>query len=814
MTTLFARFPRLTILLVFLIIAAGVGALLTLGRQEDPTLIRRYGYVATFFPGASAERVEALISEPLEAALMELAELDKVSSSSRAGVSIVSVSVRDDLSKAQVDQAWTLVREQVDVARQFFPQGVAQPRIERTYVGAATMIVAVSWRDGAERDMGALTRLAYDLDDRFQGLLGTEETQVFGAADEEVRVVVNPDSLAALGFTTADVAGLIADSDAKSPAGQVRGRDVSLGVEFAGDLDSIERVRGVILLQDGEGRSVRVGDIADVEKGVETPADELALISGRRGILVAAYLQPNLRVDNWTDRARDIVDDFIAEAPAGVEAQILFEQNQFVERRLSGLGRNLMISAVLVFVVLFFMMGWRAALIVGSALPLTVFQVLFLMRLIDEPLHQMSVTGLIIALGLLIDNAIVMVDEYRLKRAKGASRMEAADLSVRHLFAPLLASTMTTVFAFAPIALMPGGAGEFIGMIGLSVIFAVTSSFVIAMTIVPALAVWFDDEADGDAPRRFWRDGVSWPGLSVVYRALVRLVAHRPAVGFLIGLVIPAAGFVLIGMQPSQFFPPTDRDMFQLELVLPPGASIAQTRREVERATEVISAFDGVEEVNWVIGTASPRVYYNVISFSDGDPSYAAGWVRTSSAEATRRIVTALQPLVQSEFPAARFLTLPFEQGPPVPAPIEFTVLGSNFDVLNRLGDELRAVLSESKAVTYTTAGLRLGAPVATVEADEAAAALAGRRLDELARLVRADLDGARGGSMLEGVEELPVRVILRDSARGSLDAVRSKILPAREGEDLGSPIAAFGDIVLRPEVASIVRQEIGRAHV
>jgi len=812
MTTLFARFPRLTILLVFLIIAAGVGALLTLGRQEDPTLIRRYGYVATFFPGASAERMEALITEPLEDALMELAELDHVNSASRAGASIVSVTVRDDLNKSQVDQAWTLVREQVDVARQSFPQGVAQPRIERTYVGAATMIVALSWRDGRDEDLGALTRLAYDLDDRFQGLAGTEETQVFGAADEEVRVVVDPDSLAALGFTTADVAGLIASSDAKSPAGQVRGRNVNLGVEFAGDLDSIQRVRDVILLQDGEGRSVRVGDVAEVEKGVESPPDELALLSGRRSIFVAAYLQPNLRVDTWTDRARDVVDDFMAEAPAGVETQVIFEQNQFVERRLSGLGRNLTISAVLVFVVLFFMMGWRAAFIVGAALPLTVFQVLFLMRLIDEPLHQMSVTGLIIALGLLIDNAIVMVDEYRLKRGKGASRMEAADLSVRHLFAPLLASTLTTVFAFAPIALMPGGAGEFIGMIGLSVIFAVTSSFVIAMTIVPALAVWFDADVT-DAPQRFWRDGVSWAPLTAVYRALVRMVAYRPSIGFLIGLVIPAAGFVLIGTQPSQFFPPTDRNMFQLELVLPPGASIAETRHEAERATALIMEFDGVEEVNWVVGTAPPRVYYNAISFSDGNPSYASGWVRTASADVTRRIVSELQPLVQREFPAARFLTLPFEQGPPVPAPIEFTVTGSSFAVLDRLGNELRAVLSESKGVTYTVSGLRLGAPVAIVEADEAAAQLAGRRLDELARLVRADLDGVQGGSMLEGVEELPVRVILRDEARGSLDAVRSKTLPARVGEELGSPVSAFGDIVLHPEVAVIVREQGVRAN-
>ncbi|MCG8440492.1 MAG: efflux RND transporter permease subunit [Caulobacterales bacterium] len=809
MTTLFTRYARATVLFVLLIAAAGFGSLHTLGRQEDPSLIERYALVVTAFPGASAERVEALVTEPLEESVMELAELDRVRSVSRAGVSVLDLTLRGDLDETEVDQAWTLVREQVDKAAASFPSGVGAPDIQRQYIGAATMIVALSWADGSEEGLGVLNRLASDLQQRFQAMPGTEETQIFGAANEEIRVLADADKLAALGVSVADMAVALAASDAKAPAGQVRADGVNLGVEVAGEFDGRARVADAPLVQRPGGETVRIGDVARVEKGVESPPSAVGLIDGRRAIFVAAYLQPELRVDRWTVRANDLVAAFAEEAPSAVDVAIAFEQSEYVDRRLNGLAGNLMMSALIVFAVLFFMMGWRAAFIVGTALPLTTLLVLILIGLYGETLHQMSVTGLVISLGLLIDNAIVMVDEYRLKRAKGATRLEAVDGSVRHLFAPLAASTVTTMLAFAPIALMPDVTGEFISMIGVSVIFAVGSSFLLAMTVVPAFAAWFDREPEPGRRRWFWQDGISWAPLTRVHRWSVRQVARAPAVGVLIGLVLPGAGIVAATQLPQQFFPPTDRDMFQIEMVLPPSASIAETRRETERAVAAISAYEGVESIAWVIGEQTPRTYYNVLGGGSGQPSFAAGWVRTTSKEATRAIIVDLQRRVREEFPAARFLALPFEQGPPVQAPVELLIFGPEFATLDRLGDEARRHLAEAANVTYTTAGLQLGAPVATIEADEAKTRLAGRRLDELAGLVRADLDGVEGGSVLEGVEELPVRVILDDAARRTLASVRGKALPGAPGAaGLGTPVSALGDVALEPQVAVIRREQ------
>jgi multidrug efflux pump subunit AcrB len=803
MSTLFFRYTRLTALAVILLIAAGLGALMALGRQEDPSLTERFGTIVTVFPGASAERVEALVTEPLEDAIHELAEIELTSSNSRSGISIITLQVREDLSPIEVDQAWTLIREQVERARPQLPTGALAPDVDRQYVGAATMIVALSWDGRGDENMAILSRLSEDLEARLRNLSGTELTQVFGEAEEEVRVLADPATLAALGLTVTDLARLTASADAKAPAGELRSGEIDLALEVAGEFESLDRIRAITIAEGPNGELIRLGDVADVEKGVRTPASALALHDGRRSVLVAAYLQPELRVDHWSQAADAIVADFAASVP-GVRVETIFRQADYVDERLHGLAGDLAMAALIVFAVLFFMMGWRAALIVGSALPLTVLAALMLTRIYDEPLHQMSVTGLVVALGLLIDNAIVVVDEYRLLRARGLAPVDALDKSLRHLFAPLLASTLTTIFAFAPIALMPGAAGEFISMIGISVIFAVGSSFLLAMSVVGALAAWFDDPAIEAGQRRFWRHGMGAGPLGPHYKRMLDAIVARPWTGLLAGILLPIAGFVAASTLPMQFFPPTDRDMFQLELELPSTASIEETRRQAERARAIIMSYEGVEQVTWTIGESAPRTYYNVVGNRSGAPNYAAGFVRTRSAEDTARILPELQRRVMSEFPQARFLTLPFEQGPPIPAPIELILVGPELGELHRLGNEVRGLLNTTPAVTHTLALLEMGEPVARIMADEAAAELAGVRLADLANRLRGDFDGVIGGSVLEGTEELPVRVIAQDDRRASLSSVAASPLASPGADILASPVAALGDVTLAPQVATI----------
>ena len=466
------------------------------------------------------------------------------------------------------------------------------------------------------------------------------------------------------------------------------------------------------------------------------------------------------------------------------------------------------------FVVLFISMGWRAALIVGTALPLTVCLVLILFRIFGMPLHQMSVAGLVIALGLLIDNAIVVVDEIEQKRARGATRTGAIKQSLHHLFGPLFASTLTTALAFAPIALLPGSAGEFVGMIGVSVIFAVTSSFAVAMTVVAAFAGWFDRERIEGEKSVWWRDGFDFPILSEGYRWTLQKSLKFPVVPLLISFGLSGIGMYLaLAVMPSQFFPQTERDQFQLDVQLPPEATIYEALDLTSRASEIIRAYPGVEDIHWTVGEGAPRVYYNAFNFQSGVAGFAAGWVKVESAALTRMIAPALQKELREVFPEARFLALPYEQGPPVNAPIEIYLNGPDIFELDRIGSDLRAVLSETPGVTYTWGTMEVGSPKILLNVDETAAELAGVRLQDLATDMSAELDGVPAGSILEGVEELPVRVIAPDSRRGTLSSLRDKRVGAGPGGNLGAPLSAIGELELRPEIAVITRKDGQRSN-
>ncbi len=812
MLSLFYRLPRLTALAVLVILFGGLGALLSLGRQEDPTLVERFGIVVVTLPGADAERMEALVAQPLEAALMELPELKQVETFARSGVVQVSLNIEDDLSEAEVDDAWTLIRQQVAKAQQTFPAGTSNADITRFYVGASTMIVSLTWTGEGEPPLAVMRRLALDLQNTFQRLNGTELTETFGLPTEEIRVTVDGDMLAASGVSVADAARAIAAADTKAPAGRLRTDGGTIGVEVDGDLDSLARVRSVPIRQMPGGSVLRVGDVASVMKGFEDPPTRMAFENDKRAVLVAGFISPDLRVDRWAKSAREAVSQFAAGVPPGIKVEVVFDQSRYTETRLNGLAQNLGYSALIVFAVLFFTMGWRSALVCGTAMPLTVALVLILFNIFGQPLHQMSVTGLVISLGLLIDNAIVVVDDIDQWRAKGLSRLESIDRSLKHLLAPLAASTLTTALAFAPIAMLPGPAGEFIGMIGISVIYSITASFLISITIVPAFAGWFDRKRSWEKgatrrPRRWWRDGVAIDLVSDGYRATVGAVIRYPLLGIIVCVAPAIMGLMLMSKLPQQFFPPTERDQFQLTLGLTSESSLADTIAITERATELVMQNEGVKSVTWVLGEPSPRVYYNSFNNTRGVEGFASGWVQLDGNQRTRQIVDDVQRQLRSEFPSARFLALPFEQGPPADAPIELILRGPDLEILNQLGQEVRTVLNQTPGITYSLASLELGSPTLRLKADESATNLAGSRLTELAASINSELEGVRAGSVLEGTEELPVRIISSSERRTNLTDLQSKTIGAVPG-DTGTPLSALGEMELTPKTSIISRRD------
>lgn len=811
MTTLFFREPRLFALALLTAIALGAAALLTIGRQEDPTITNIFATVITPFPGAAPDRVEAQVTDAIEARLRRVPEIDTITSTSATGISTIAIELSSFIAKDRIDTVWAEIRYEVAAAARSFPEGAGTPEVDTTRGGAFTAIVALVPRASVEAPPALMRRLAEELQDRLRRVPETRLVRLYGEPQEEILVSVDPDRLAARGLSPDAVSRAIAAADAKVRAGQLRGEGRDLLVEIRGAIEDVARVREIPLATGADGAVLRVGDVAEVRRATRSPPGSLALSDGVAGVLVAARMENDRQVDVWSRAVAEALDAFRAELPAGLEARLVFDQARYTSDRLSELSANLALGIAIVVGVLLVTLGWRSALVVAFTIPFAALVSIAILQRVGVPIHQMSVTGLIVALGLLVDAAIVTTDEIRRRIASGEGAQAAVGEAVRRLSVPLLASTVTTILAFVPMAALPGPAGDFVGAIAISVIVMLIASLVAALTLAPALAGWL---LAGSAQRRgLLEGGVSLPALGRLFSASVALsLRHRLAAILVVG-AIPVTGFLALPTLTAQFFPGVDRDQFYVQVELPAGAAIAETARAARAADALIRADGDVVGAHWVIGESAPSFYYNMQGDRDGSPGFAEALVFTRGPAATDRLVPALQRALDEALPQAQILVRGLVQGPPVGAPVELRLFGPDLAVLRDLGMEARRLLAELGPVVHTRASLDGGAPKLVLALDEDAAQLAGLDLGTAARRLESLLEGAIGGSLIEGTEEIPVRVRMGDGARADLDAIRglALTLPAGGADGAlapGIPLAGLATLALEPAASPILRRD------
>ncbi|MCR9199739.1 MAG: efflux RND transporter permease subunit [Planctomycetaceae bacterium] len=821
-STLFLRNPRLTLLLIGLILVAGGSSFSILPRMEDPLLTERAAFIITSLPGADAEQIESLVTDPIEDELREIAEIKELRSSSRTSLSTITIELRDDVYADESPSIWSRIRDRVADAEAALPQNASKPRFERIEVTAYTRLIALvpgqvdvsASGDLPSMPTAILRRKAEELRELLLGVPGTKDVEILGDPQEEIRVEIEPDRLAAMGLSVAQVSQLIRASDSRFSAGLLRSSERDLLIEVSGELDSVDRIAAIPVQTSADGRVTLLGDIARVERGIQEPIAELSVVGGQPAIVLACLIRPSQRIDQWNADSRKVTEAFSSRLSRGIRLVDVFSQDGYVTDRLSSLIGNLLLGAASVMLVILVLMGWRSALIVGAALPLSAMMVFAGMNYMGIPIHQMSVTGLIIALGLLIDNAIVVVDEVSQKLRDGDTPVQAVRRTVSHLAVPLFGSTFTTALAFAPIVLMPGPAGEFVGSIAVNVIVAIFSSLALSLSVVPALTGFLASverrAASRPAGSVWYRDGLRVGWMLAAYQRLLGLVIRRPLVGVLLGVVLPVSGFAAFSQLSEQFFPPADRDQIALEVELPSQSSIAETLATTGRIRDSLLKKDGVEEVTWWVGRSAPPFYYNQIPSRRGMSQYAQALVKLDNADNLRARINQMQVELDAEYPNAQTLVRQLEQGPPFEAPIEVQVFGPDLQELSEISDRLSQLLASLPEVTHIRAEASQLEPRLTLNVDEEQARLLGMTHESVAQQMFSSLEGAVGGMILEGTEELPVRVRVAGGRRTSVDDVESidvlsPLGPSRSGYQ-GVPLTALGQVELTPERASVTR--------
>ncbi len=806
MDTLFFRQPRLVILAFLVVLSAGMSSLVSIGRQEDPSITNIFATITTVFPGADPARVEALVTAKIETELRTISEIAVVASTSTTGISVIGVELIETVPPAEIEQIWSRARDAVADARREFPTGVLEPEFESDGAGGYAAIFALTMPEGF--GVARAAREAEALADRLRRVPGTSRVDLHGLPQEEVLVTLDADRTAALGLTADAVSAAIRAADGKVQAGRLRGSGTDLLLGITGEITSLDRLRAVVLREDASGHVTLLGDIAEITRGPREPVTEAALFRGQRAILVSARQNEGLQVDRWMAAIRNAVTTHGQALPWGLSVETVFDQSRYTTQRLTEVAINMAIGVALVVAVLFLTLGWRSALIVGMVLPFVSLASIATLNLLSVPIHQMSVTGLIVALGLLVDAAIVMTDEIGKRLRAGLTRLAAVSGAVRRLTMPLAASTLTTILSFLPLLLLPGPAGDFVGSIAIAVIVMLAWSFVVAVTVTPAIAGrWLPAQMPGEA-RHEARAGLLARG----FRALIALSLANPLRSVAIALILPVLGFLSLPGLTPQFFPGVDRDQFHIEVELPAGTAITQSLQVVREIDERLAAEADIEDVAWVIGRSAPAFYYNMISDRDQAPAFAQALIRTASPAATERLLTSLQADLSPAFPKARFVISGLTQGPPVDAPVELRLVGQDIDALRLAGDDLRARLSSVPELAMIRTGIAGGAPRLTLDIDEARARLLGLDLGEIARQMEAGLEGVTGGSLIEGTEELPVRVRLGTGLRGDPVAIGDMpILPPNAGGVSGAypavPLSTLGALRLEPSQSTITRR-------
>ena len=808
-TSLFEN-GRYLSLLVISIIVVGVTSYNSLGRQEDPSITPFVASVQTFYPGASPARVESLVTKPLEDALREHPDVQEIDSSSISGVSTIVIEADYYLSRSDIKRVWSELRGKVDRVAADLPEGTTQPVFDDDLFTTFVKIVAISADEGVDISPSLLRREALRFADAARKVPQTRRVKPYGLPDEEINVEINGTALSTLGLSVDDIAKTLALSDSRTPAGKLTSPTTALTIDVAGDFRDAQAVRDTFIKSDFDSvTGIRISDVATVTKSEAEPPLRLALSNGRRSVFLAVEMKEGYQVDKYSEQFDAFLEDYRANAADGLTIETTYDQSGYTEARLAGVAKNIIAGVLIVVAVLFMTLGWRAALIVALSLPLCTLLSMVVLNYLDVPIHQLSMTGLVVALGLLVDGSIVVTDEIRKHLLEGDEAIQAMQKAVKRMTVPLVSATATTVLAFTPMAILQGPSGDFLGSLATCVIVMLVMSLVLALSVTAALGGRLLPGAMTEG-LAWWRSGIVLPRARERFAASIDWSLKYPLASVLLAASIPLLGFASVSTLTAQFFPGTDRDQMYLRVEMPRSAGIEATLELVRQLDEDLRAEPLIRRVDWSVGESPPAFYYNLRSNKRNAPGWAEGMVLTRDENQTNALIRRLQKNFDRKYPQAQILVLGIDQGPPVDAPLEVVLYGPNTHTLRVLGEQFRQRLQELPDITHTKLSISPAAPKVEFELDEEKLRRLGLERTQVAALVDGYLRGRFGGAVIEDTEQLRVRAKLeREAWQDSDELLNLQIpLPGQLGQQPRFvPLSAVGELNIVPDDAPIGRR-------
>ena len=764
--------PRILILTLLFILLAGASSYISIPRQENPELAQRWASIIAIDPGASASRIETQVITKLESALQEIIEIERLDANIQAGSAQMLIELEDYVTFDLIEQTWSEILDKIALVEPTLPKTTSVELI-RSSGPPISVLYALTWKGQGEAPIILMSRLGDELRRKLAFVDNTERTGLFGIANEEVLVEIDTNKLGLLNLSLAQVSQALANYDSKKPLGKSSDANNEILLKIKENLVNVSQIKDLpIQVIDGYG-VVRLQDIATVKKKPFTPIEDIALSNGKRSVLVEAKAAFGQRIDLYVGQADKVADEFREVLPDEIVLENIYSESFYTKKMFDTLTRSIIYAIILVLLLSFFLLGLRAALIVSAILPFTISLVLLGCRILEMPLHQTSITGIIIALGLLIDNGIIVVEDYKHRRSVGLQPREAINKTINQLVIPLLAATFTTVFAFLPIATGDGASTEFVGGMAVTVILAITSSLFLALTIVPVMMAYLE-RIKFFNKISFNRNGYSNKKLLEKYRALLTWAYSKPRRAMGIALFLPFLGFFLFSSIPQDFFPAQDRNMFRVSVELPINSTAEETERSVYEIRKQILKTGVVESDVWFIGRRLPRILYNVVAGDSavGSNHIAEGVYFASSYKDMMNILPSLAKNISQSNPDIEVRVDKFYSGPPVFAAIDYYITGDDPELLQALGEKLELIISKAPNISSTNATLSSYETNIEIDFNNSNMALSSKQMEAILLELAAANNGIVVGSMLDGNKDLPIRMKSSNGINSSIENI------------------------------------------
>ncbi len=761
---------RVTILFLVLVVGTGIFLFLDYPKQEDPSIVIREAVVTASFPGMSTERVENLITRKLEEKIREIAEVDDITSDSKTGTSIIHVILKDQVS--DLEPIWQDLRNKMDDVRPELPRGTLGPFVDDEFGLTAVATIAL-WADGFS--LAEMREVARNTRDRLYSVAGIRKVELYGIQDEQVYLELSNTKMAQFGISPGVVVATLQKQNIILPGGKIDADGQDIVIEPSGNFNDVSEIESVMIPVPGTDKVTPLRDLVEIIRGYVDPARAPVYFNGRPAIVLSVSIVEGTNSVEFGERLTRKIQAIEQSLPIGYVLEYATYQPDLVEKAVSGAITNVYQSLVIVLVVVIVFLGLRTGLIVGSFVPMAMLLGLVVMSLFDVEMQRMSIAAMIIALGMLVDNGIVVAEEIRSRLEAGEERREAVIRTGRALSIPLLTSTLTTILAFAPIMLAEGGTGEYTLSLGQVVTIVLLGSWFLAMYMTPTMCAWFMKVTPRAASAQGAAVDPYGGAFYRTYRTLLEtaLRMRMLALGLLVVAIIGAGlGFRFVV---QEFFPASDRNQYLVYLDLPAGSHVEKTKAAVQRLSDWLGDEAMNPEVTGTIayvGSGGPRFFLSLAPI-DPDPHLAFVIVNSETGGQVPEMVQRTRNFILDEIPEARGRVMAMWLGASEPGLAEIRISGPDADLLAQKAEHLLAGLRAMPGAVDVKQDWENKVLKVEVLVDQARARRAGVTSEEVANSLNAYIDGVTATDYREGDTTIPVVIRGLETERGNIASLQ-----------------------------------------